>query len=132
MAGWLGPEDFMLTLDLKSSYHIGIRESDWQYLGSSSVSNSTCLYSCLSASPRPAGPSPIKPSCTPSAAMVGVDADAGILLAKRAEVLVQLEQLSFCVNHEKSLLGDMLVDTKRVSFRCCLTSGLLRSIRSTL
>ena len=132
--GWLRPDDFMFTLDLKSGYHhMDIRESDWQYLGfewqgifytftqlpfglASACWAFTKLMREVMRTWRKQGW-----RCSGYIDdQLHAHQEASVLKTRRTSILSLLESLGFCVNCKNSMLGEplkrvrhlgMLVDT---------------------
>jgi len=132
--GWLRPNDYMFTLDLKSGYHhVDVRETDWAYLGfewqgvfyvftqlpfglASACWAFTKLMREVMRTWRKKGW-----RCSGYIDdQIHAHPDASVLKTRRAGIIDLLERLGFCVNRKKSMLGEplrrakylgMLVDT---------------------
>ena len=143
----------MFTLDLKSGYHhLDIRETDWKYLGfewqglfyvftqlpfglASACWAFTKLMREVMRTWRTKGW-----RCSGYIDdQIHAHQEVQVLKSRRLEILNLLERLGFCVNRDKSMLGEpqqcvkylgMLIDTKKGVFsvpedkRACLLEGV--------
>ena len=155
--GWLRPNDFLFTLDLKSGYHhLDIRESDWTYLGfewnaqffvftqlpfglASACWAFTKLMREVMRTWRKKGW-----RCSGYIDdQIHAHHEVQVLKTRRTEILSLLERLGFRINTEKTLMNEpqqcvrylgMLIDTKNGVFTVPedKRSTLLEGVRTSL